>query len=85
MMRARPTDAPELVAVVDLGSAAVRFLLARVTPGAGYRVLARERVPTRLGGGAPGTLGCAAIDATLRAVRRFFSRHASRARGPRAG
>lgn len=46
----------ELVAVVDLGSTAVRLLLARITPSAGYRVLVQERVPTRLGGGAPGTL-----------------------------
>jgi exopolyphosphatase/guanosine-5'-triphosphate,3'-diphosphate pyrophosphatase len=73
----------ELVAVVDLGSTAVRFLLARVTPESGYRVIAQERVPTRLGGGTPGTLPRAAIDDTLRAVRRFFRRHADRGRGPR--
>jgi exopolyphosphatase/guanosine-5'-triphosphate,3'-diphosphate pyrophosphatase len=75
--------AGELVAVVDLGSSAVRILLAQVTPGAGYRLLAEERVPTRLGGGAPGTLPRRAIERTLRAVRRFFRRHAERGRGPR--
>src|SRR5438132_143634 len=42
----------EVIAIVDIGSTAVRFLLARVTPGASYRVLVEERVPTRLGGGA---------------------------------
>jgi len=34
----------QLLAVVDLGSTAVRFRLARVAPGAGYRVLVQERV-----------------------------------------
>jgi exopolyphosphatase/guanosine-5'-triphosphate,3'-diphosphate pyrophosphatase len=73
----------ELVAVVDLGSAAVRILLAQVRPGARYRVVAQARVPTRLGGGAPGTLPRVAIDRTLRAVRRFFRHHAGPGRGPR--
>jgi exopolyphosphatase/pppGpp-phosphohydrolase len=41
------------VALVDLGSTAVRFRLVRIVPGVGYRVLAQERVPTRLGDGAP--------------------------------
>jgi exopolyphosphatase/guanosine-5'-triphosphate,3'-diphosphate pyrophosphatase len=75
--------AGELVAVVDLGSSAVRILLAQVMPAAGYRVVAEERVPTRLGGGAPGTLSRVAIERTLRAVRRFFRRHVRRERGPR--
>jgi exopolyphosphatase/guanosine-5'-triphosphate,3'-diphosphate pyrophosphatase len=74
---------PQLVAVVDLGSTAVRFRLARIAPGTGYRVLVQERVATRLGGGAPGTLPRDAIDETLRAVHRFFSRHASNGRDPR--
>jgi exopolyphosphatase/guanosine-5'-triphosphate,3'-diphosphate pyrophosphatase len=73
----------ELVAVVDLGSTAVRFLLAEVSPDNGYRIVAQERVPTRLGAGAAGTLPREAIDGTLRAVRRFFKRHAARERGPR--
>jgi exopolyphosphatase/guanosine-5'-triphosphate,3'-diphosphate pyrophosphatase len=74
---------PELVAVVDLGSTAVRLLLARITPGAGYRVLVEERVPTRLGSGTPGTLPRDAIDATLRAVHRFFRRYSRKGQGPR--
>lgn len=73
----------ELVAIVDLGSTAVRFLLAEVRPSSGYRVVAQERVATRLGAGPPGVLPGPAIDATLRAVRRFFRRHTGRDRGPR--
>src|SRR2546426_10210661 len=76
---------PEVVAIVDLGSTAVRFLLARITPGAGYRVLVEERVPTRLGGGAPGTLPREAIEETLKAVHRFFSKYSPNAWGPRVG
>src|SRR5947207_15845223 len=73
----------ELTAVVDLGSTAVRLLLARIKPRVGYRVLVEERVPTRLGGGAPGTLPREAIDDTLRAVHRFFREHRTEGRGPR--
>lgn len=76
-------DRSELVAVVDLGSAAIRLLLARIVPNKRFRVLVQERVPTRLGGGAPGTLPRDAIDETLRAVHRFFARHARNGRGPR--
>jgi exopolyphosphatase/guanosine-5'-triphosphate,3'-diphosphate pyrophosphatase len=71
------------VAIVDLGSAAVRFLLAQIRPTSGYRILAQERVPTRLGGGVPGTLPRVAIDRTLRAVHRFFKRYSPHEQGPR--
>jgi exopolyphosphatase/pppGpp-phosphohydrolase len=64
----------EIVAVVDLGSTAVRFLLAKIIPESGYRVLVEERVPTRLGSGRPGVLRREAIDETLKAVHRFFAR-----------
>jgi exopolyphosphatase/guanosine-5'-triphosphate,3'-diphosphate pyrophosphatase len=73
----------DLVAIVDLGSTAVRFLLAQIRPRSGFRVLAQDRVPTRLGGGAPGTLPRRAIDQTLRAVHRFFARHSPQGQGPR--
>src|SRR5438876_989941 len=73
----------ELAAVVDLGSTAVRLLLTRIKPHVGYRVLVEERVPTRLGGGAPGTLPRKAIDKTLRAVHRFLARYSRKDRGPR--
>jgi exopolyphosphatase/guanosine-5'-triphosphate,3'-diphosphate pyrophosphatase len=79
----RAADRSELVAVVDLGSTAVRLLIARIGPKHGSRVLVQERVATRLGGGAPGTLPREAIDQTLRAVHRFFARHVRKSRGPR--
>lgn len=62
----------ELVALLELGSNAVRFVLARVKPGVGFRVLRQERTQTRLGSGRPGTLPMEAVDDTLRAVRRFL-------------
>jgi len=73
----------ELVAVVDLGSTAVRFLLARIVQNSGYKVLVEERVPTRLGGGLPGILPREAIDETLKAVHKFFLRYSKDAWGPR--
>jgi exopolyphosphatase / guanosine-5'-triphosphate,3'-diphosphate pyrophosphatase len=76
-------DRSELVAIVDLGSTAVRLLIARIVPNHGSHVLVQERVATRLGGGAPGTLPREAIDQTLRAVHRFFARHVRNGRGPR--
>lgn len=62
----------ELVAVFDIGSNAARFLLARITPGSGYRVLQRQRVVTRLAGGKPGTLPRKGVKAVLRGARRFL-------------
>jgi exopolyphosphatase/guanosine-5'-triphosphate,3'-diphosphate pyrophosphatase len=62
----------EMVALLDFGSNAVRFVLARVKRGSGFRLLREERTQTRLGGGRPGTLPPAAVDETLRAVRRFM-------------
>jgi exopolyphosphatase / guanosine-5'-triphosphate,3'-diphosphate pyrophosphatase len=82
-LRSSAAEPAELVAVVDLGSTAIRLLIARVTPGTGYRVLAEARVPTRLGGGTPGTLPREAIDATLRTVHRFFAQYSPNGRGPR--
>ena len=66
---------PELVALLDLGSNAARFLLARISPGVGYRVLREERVQTRLGSGRSGRLPREAVEATLTSARRFL-RHA---------
>ena len=73
----------ELVAVVDLGSTAVRFLLARIIPHSGAEILVEERVPTRLGGGLPGVLPREAVHETHRAVHRFFARNSLNGRGPR--
>jgi exopolyphosphatase/guanosine-5'-triphosphate,3'-diphosphate pyrophosphatase len=61
-----------MVALLDFGSNAARFVLARVKRGSGFRLLREERTQTRLGGGRPGTLPPAAVDETLRAVRRFM-------------
>src|SRR5215475_6991220 len=73
----------ELVAVVDLGSTAVRFLIAKIVPNSGYRVLVEERVPTRLGSGRPGILRREAIDESLKAVHKFFARYSRDSWGPR--
>jgi exopolyphosphatase / guanosine-5'-triphosphate,3'-diphosphate pyrophosphatase len=73
----------ELLAVVDLGSNAVRCLLAKVKPNRGYRLLIEDRAPTRLGDGPPGALRRAAIDDTMRAVHRFFAHRVPAGSGPR--
>jgi exopolyphosphatase/guanosine-5'-triphosphate,3'-diphosphate pyrophosphatase len=61
----------ELLAVVDLGSNAARFTLARITPGREFRVIREDRVQTRLGGGRNG-LPRDAIARTVHATRRFL-------------
>jgi exopolyphosphatase / guanosine-5'-triphosphate,3'-diphosphate pyrophosphatase len=63
----------ERLAVLDVGSNAVRLVLARVTPGVGFRVLCQKRVQTRLADSRRGLLPRAAVDQTLRAVRRFLA------------
>ncbi len=63
---------PEFVAVVELGSNAVRCLLAAITPGSGFEVLLEEREQTRLGSGPPGELPLAAIQKTVSVARRFL-------------
>src|SRR5262245_28090153 len=64
----------ELLALLDLGSNAARFVLARITPGVGYRVLQKERIQTRLGDGHAGELPRDAVALTLSAVRGFLER-----------
>jgi len=63
----------ERLAVLDLGSNAVRLILAKVTPGVDFRVLRQERVQTRLAGHRRGLLPRAGVEQTLRAVSRFLS------------
>ena len=58
--------------MLDIGSNAARFVLARVVPGSGYRVLRRDRVVTRLAGGKPGTLPRKGVKAVLRGAHRFL-------------
>jgi exopolyphosphatase/guanosine-5'-triphosphate,3'-diphosphate pyrophosphatase len=62
----------ELVALVDIGSNAARFFLARIAPGRGYRILREERAQTRLAGG-QGRLPREAISRTVQATRRFLT------------
>ncbi|MGH7321360.1 MAG: Ppx/GppA phosphatase family protein [Candidatus Rokuibacteriota bacterium] len=80
MARLSERRRPKRIALLELGSNAARFLLARVTPRDGFRVLREERVQTRLGGGPPGRLPRAAVDETVQAVRRFLSRARARER-----
>ena len=58
--------------MLDIGSNAARFVLARIVPGSGYRVLRRARVVTRLAGGKPGTLPRKGVKAVLRGTHRFL-------------
>jgi exopolyphosphatase/guanosine-5'-triphosphate,3'-diphosphate pyrophosphatase len=64
----------ERVALVDLGSNAVRFALAHVIPGRSFRVVQEARAQTRLAGGRYGTLSRSAIADTITATRRFLGR-----------
>jgi exopolyphosphatase/guanosine-5'-triphosphate,3'-diphosphate pyrophosphatase len=64
----------ETVALLDLGSNAVRFVLAKLDAGPGVRVTVEERVPTRLGSGPDGLLPRAAIDRTVLAATHFLER-----------
>src|SRR3989442_15012830 len=63
----------ERLAVLDLGSNAVRLILATVTPGVDFRVLRQERVQTRLAGHRRGLLPRAGVEQTLKAVSRFLA------------
>jgi exopolyphosphatase / guanosine-5'-triphosphate,3'-diphosphate pyrophosphatase len=63
----------ERLAVLDLGSNAVRLILATVTPGVDFRVLRQERVQTRLAGHRRGLLPGAGVEQTLKAVSRFLA------------
>lgn len=62
----------EILALVDLGSNAARFLVARLTPGVGFRILREERAQARLAGGGRGRLSPGAVDDTVAAVAAFL-------------
>lgn len=62
----------DLIALVDIGSNAVRFVLARLDRRPGFEVLARDRVQTRLGASQSNALPEVAIEETLRASKRFL-------------
>ena len=74
--------AGDVVALVELGSNAVRLLVARLGPGIGFEVLEEKRVQTRLGGGRYGVLRADSITRTVAAVHQFLVR-ARRDRDPR--
>ena len=57
--------ASDVVALVELGSNAVRLLVARLGPGMGFEVLEEERVQTRLGSGRHGALPTEGIARTV--------------------
>jgi exopolyphosphatase/guanosine-5'-triphosphate,3'-diphosphate pyrophosphatase len=63
---------PYPVVLMDLGSNAVRCVLAEITPGLGYRILRKTRTQTRLGSGLNGHLSPRAIRETLQAVHGFL-------------
>ena len=65
---------PELLALLDLGSNAARFVLARINHGVGYRVLQKERIQTRLADGRAGELPPDAVALTLSSVTGFLGR-----------
>ena len=64
----------ERVALVDLGSSAIRFALAHVIPDRSFRVVQEARAQTRLAAGRRGVLSGAAVRATVTATRRFLGR-----------
>jgi exopolyphosphatase / guanosine-5'-triphosphate,3'-diphosphate pyrophosphatase len=62
----------ERLALIDLGSNAVRLLLAQSRPGVGYSILRQDRVQTRLASGNGHRLSGRAVRDTLEVVRRFL-------------
>jgi exopolyphosphatase/guanosine-5'-triphosphate,3'-diphosphate pyrophosphatase len=66
--------AVESVALLDIGSNALRCVVARLDARPGFEIAWRQRVQTRLGDSSSGLLPAEAIDATLRAARRFLKK-----------
>jgi len=64
----------ERVALIDLGSNAVRFALAHLIHGRSFRVVQEARAQTRLAAGPRGGLTRSAVAATVAATRRFLGR-----------
>jgi exopolyphosphatase / guanosine-5'-triphosphate,3'-diphosphate pyrophosphatase len=63
----------ELIALLDLGSNAVRMSLVKIRPGRGFTIVEDERVQTRLAAGRHGSLPEAAVRETLRAIHAFLA------------
>jgi exopolyphosphatase/guanosine-5'-triphosphate,3'-diphosphate pyrophosphatase len=62
----------ELLALIDIGSNAVRCLLVELTPGNGFVVLRQERAQTRLGSGCAGVLPETAVNDTVEVISSFL-------------
>ena len=72
-MKRGDTRPAEDIALLDMGSNAVRFVLARVRPCRGFRILDEGRVQTRLAGGRDGRrLPEPAVRRTLQAAHTFL-------------
>jgi exopolyphosphatase/guanosine-5'-triphosphate,3'-diphosphate pyrophosphatase len=69
-----PQSATESIALLDIGSNALRCVVARLDARPGFEIALRHRRQTRLGDSETGLLPPAAIDATLRAARRFLKK-----------
>src|SRR5215468_3057757 len=65
---------PELLALLEFGSNAARFVLASVKPSRSFRVLREDRVQTRLAAGRGRRLPARSVNATVDATRRFLRR-----------
>jgi exopolyphosphatase/guanosine-5'-triphosphate,3'-diphosphate pyrophosphatase len=61
-----------VIALLDLGSNAARFMLVKIRPGRGFVILEEERVQTRLAGSGRTTLPAPAVRKTLRAIHGFL-------------
>lgn len=78
-MNTTPSDAPPAgsrIAVIDIGTNAIRLLVGESDGGGDYRVLERRRERTRPGGGLEesGRIAPDAFDASLRALGRLHAR-----------
>lgn len=72
--QATPESATESIALLDIGSNALRCVVARLDARPGFEIVLRQRVQTRLGDSESGLLPPVAIDGTLRAAHRFLKK-----------
>jgi exopolyphosphatase/guanosine-5'-triphosphate,3'-diphosphate pyrophosphatase len=63
----------EFIALIELGSNAVRLLLVSLLSEVGFRVIREERIQTRLGGSHSGDLLQSSVEQTVKAVQQFLS------------
>jgi exopolyphosphatase/guanosine-5'-triphosphate,3'-diphosphate pyrophosphatase len=75
---------PELLALIDIGSNAVRCLLVALTPENGFTILRQERAQTRLGSGWGGVLPETAVNDTVAVISAFLREVTKEGSGGRA-